>query len=619
MQAAKRIDIGLCHPKLSLESTAPGKWSTRNFFISAAQIGEAALFDSCVAPPSRYLLEMFRRIEGKAGAQHSQFLFNPLPMLRKDELLVILAALRQFADRSASPAEIVVFCDGNNLPLAYLLPRSLIDDARFLILLSCSDATLDVTALATFYSCAAVVQTVDVSISTTMNNGFYGEKYLPPNEAACRHAIDVLKARLIEGDAQGGDALRRCRDAIPLFAFISHHAGDVLFATLASRVASGIFQGMVVHQDYAAICEQAGLQMALLTFSGPMVHRGGYQRDDPEHFIDVLPALPHDRFYVYARTSRDYNSTDHHLIDHYAYLLGAPIATPAELNGGRPTTVLPTDCSGPVLHPTATRILLHFGAGWPLKIYPAKWQHALVDLLRKRGYEPTLLDAANDIPGCRNLRFESMEQFEALLAEHRLLIGMDSFPAHYASLLRRIPTLCLFSSTHPVHSRTERSPCYQWLSEELDCAPCRAYQQCPRFGGEFCRNFSPPDEVCNHVEALLKHASTTKRETRARQSAGPGSIDHVEREFKSLPSATVLKRLRPDRSASVKFDPDQLDYPELHRNYRLMTNVRSVLRFLGLSVEYLVAVRDQGFWRANALTREYLMRTFRRVRKHDDR
>lgn len=50
-----------------------------------------------------------------------------------------------------------------------------------------------------------------------------------------------------------------------------------------------------------------------------------------------------------------------------------------------------------------------------------------------------------------------------------------------------------------------------------------------------------------------------------------------------------------------------------------MANLRTVLRVLGLSVEYLVAVRDQGFWRANALTQEYLTRTFRRVQKHDDR
>lgn len=616
---AKRIGIGLCHPKLSLESTAPGNWSPSNFFISPAEIGEAEMLDSCVAPPSRYLLEMYRRIEGKAGLHDSQLLVNPLPLLRKDELLVILATLRQFTDRSAHQAEIVVFCDRNNRPLAYLLPRSLIDDARFLILLSCSDAALDVTALAAFYSCAASLLTVDISISTAMNNGFYGGKYLQPNEVACRHAIEVLKAHRIERQAQDDDARRRCRDEIPLFAFISHHAGDVLFAIVASRVASGIFQGMAVHQDYAAICEHAGLALALLTFSGPVVHRGGYSREDPEHFVEMLPALPRDRFYVYARTSRDYNSTDHHLIDHYSYLLGSPMTTPSELNGGRPTMALATNCPSPLLHPTTRRILLHFGAGWPLKIYPAKWQLALVEQLRQRGYQATLLDAAIDIPGCRNLRFESIEQFEALLAEHQVLIGMDSFPAHYASLWRRIPTLCLFSSTHPVHSRTERSPWYQWMSEELGCAPCRAYQQCPRFGGEVCRNFSPPEEVCRHVEALLKEASTTQGETHGQQAAGPSSIDRAKREFKGLPSATVLKRLRPDRSALVRFDPDRLDYRTLHRNYRLMANLRTVLRVLGLSVEYLVAVRDQGFWRANALTREYLTRTFRRVQKHDDR
>jgi hypothetical protein len=292
--------------------------------------------------------------------------------------------------------------------------------------------------------------------------------------------------------------------------------------------------------------------------------------------------------------------------------------TPSKLNVGRLTTAGPTGYASPLLHPTAKRILLHFGAGWPLKIYPAKWQHALVELLRQRGYEPTVLDAATDIPGCRNLRFESLEQFEALLAQHQLLIGMDSFPAHYTSLLRRIPTLCLFSSTHPVHSRTERSPCYQWLSEELGCAPCRAYQQCPRFGSEFCRNFSPPDEVCNHVDILLTKSST-QSEGHAPQVTDPSCIDHAEREFKSLPSATMLQRLRQDRSALVSFDPDRLEYRGLYRSYQARAQLRSFLRVIGLSVEYAVAVRDQGFWRANALTWEYLMRIFRRIKKYDGR
>jgi hypothetical protein len=562
---------------------------------------------------------MFRRIDRLAGAEGVRFLLNPLTTLRKDELLVVLAALRQFADGSPTRTGIVVFCDKGNLPLGYLLPRSLIDDARYLVLLSCSDAALDATALATFYSCSAITLAVDVSISGAMTNGFFGGEYLRPNEAACRHALEVLNAARIDGVAPGAmqtEVRRLRRDAIPLYAFVSHHAGDVLFVTLASRLASGIFQGIVVHRDYAAICQRAGLRLDLLEFSGPVVHRGGYSRDDPEHFLETLPSLPGDRFYVYARPSRDYNSTDHHLIDHYSYLLGASMVAVPELDGGRPVSSPPAACARPLPTLAATRILLHFGAGWPLKIYPADWQRALAEMLRQRGYELTVLDGADTIPGCRNVRFESIDQLEALLAEHRLLVGMDSFPAHFASLLGLASTLCLFSSTHPVHSRTATSSAYRWLSEELGCAPCRGSRQCPRYGGDVCRNFSPPERVCREIEAMLAKTRAIDHDPGSAQDARAAGIASAKPDFAHLPSATILHRLRPIRGTTVRIDPERLDYQELHRVYRAMLALRLILRVFGLVVEYVVAVRDQGFWRANALTKEFLARVFRRIRQH---
>lgn len=624
MQSIDSIEIGQCHPKLVLDFGRSGHWQARNFRLSADRIGAADLFDSCVAPPARYLLEMYRRIvDAGDSPQASLFLLNPLPLLSKDETLLLLAALRKLESEASLNGLVAVLSDKNNLPLAYLLPRSVIDDPRFLILLSCSDAALDATALGMLYSCVVSTRRLDISVKLENCNGFYGGTYLRPNEICCRNASEVLKTRWAATKARDDQARRDCRDAIPLFAFISHHAGDVLFATLAAHSTPGIFQGVAVHRDYAAICRQAGLPLALLEFEGPVAHRAGYRREDPDHFADVFPKLPSDRFYVYGRTSRDYNFSDHHLIDHYAFLLGAPLTVAAGLGGGRPlpgTPVVPgsaaTRAAGTAAGTTGLRILMHFDAGWPLKIYPLEWQRALVDMLRRRGHTLTLLDAVIEIPGCRSARFESLARFDELLAEHDLIVGMDSFPAHYASLVRKTPTLCLFSSTHPVHSHTRVSPRYNFLSAQLDCAPCRAYQHCPRFGGEICRNFLAPDEVCRHTEMLLTASRGSSGAALAEPPPAKSNIPQRMPAFKNLPSAHLPQRLRSDPT-TVLVDPMRIDYGRQRRRQRMTGALKSLLRGFGLLAEYFVAVRDQGFWRANALTWGYLMRVSGRIEKSD--
>ncbi|WP_300317395.1 glycosyltransferase family 9 protein [Accumulibacter sp.] len=616
-----RIDIGLCHPSLALRVDTVGHWHAHDFAITPDEPGPTRMFDSCVATPARYLLEMFRRIDAATvESRGALLLFNPLLLLRRDETLVILTVLRQIESLSVDRPAIHVLCDANDVPLAYLLPRALIDDGRFLLLLSCSNATLDASALAALYDCPTRTTSLDISVSLAISNGFHTASALRPGEVCCRHAAMLLSMRRDAAGADDHRSRRECRNALPLFAFVSHHAGDVLFATLAARTTPALFHGLVIHQDYAAICDHAGLPLPTLQFSGPVAHRGGYTRNDPEHFLDVFPALPNDRFYVYARTSRDYNNSSHHLIDHYAFLLGASLASAADLNGGRPATLA---AGGPT--PPATevdgrrRILLHFDAGWPLKIYPPEWQRELAGLLLQRGHSLTMLDTTATIHGCQNVRFDSLPHFEALLQQHDLLIGMDSFPAHYASLVGQTPTVCLFSSTHPAHSRTTRSARYQWLCEELGCAPCRSFQRCPRFGGNICRNFSRPDKVFRVVEQILAATACSVRTHSPTSGAVGLAQSDCSAEFKSLPSAQLPPHLRAQNGRPLVLRGERLNYRVAHRRYRFMRALRSPLTAYRLLAEYVAAVRTQGWWRANSLSWEYVMRLLGRGQRPDDR
>jgi hypothetical protein len=612
-----RVDIGFCHPSLAFLAEAPAtNWNLHSFCIAQDDLGPGRMLDSCVATPARYLLEMFRRLSSASseGAPWL-FLFNPLLLLRRHEALVVLATLHEI-ELTFDEAGVCVVCDKNDIPLGYLLPRPVIDDARYLMLLSCSSTVLDATALEVLYDCKAKTQAVDVDVSREMRHGFFGGPYLRPNELCCRHARELLASRRKAVEVQDPIARRACRDAIDMVAFVSHHAGDVLFASIAAQSAPAIFQGLVVHHDYAAICKRVGLKVAVLECSGPVPHRGTYDGDDPQHFIDTYPLLPPDRFYVYARTSRDYNTTCHHLIDHYAFALGAPLAAAVELDSGRPAAVAPDSAHPPRLAALADTggILMHFNAGWPLKTYPLEQQRRLVCLLQQGGYAITLLDAKTEIPGCRHERFESLQQFESLLAEHQLLVGMDSFPAHFASLVPQIPTICLFSSTHPVHSRTMISSRYRWLCHELDCSPCRSDRTCPRFGGETCRNFSSAEEVRHHVDEMLAElypaASADAGQEEARQF-----IPRRPTEFSFLPSIQLPQRLRAQPRIVVRLFPKRLDYRRAYRGYRLARSFRSLMVVHELFMEYVGAVRERGFRRANELTWNFLQRLFERPRK----
>lgn len=615
------IDVALCHPRLALAEDGPENWRTHAFAITPEEPDAARMFDSCVATPARYLFEMYRRIDARLPETGtSLFLFNPLLLLRSDELLLVLAVLRRIENQSERDQAICVLCDTNDTPLGYLLPRTLIDDASYLLLLSCSKASLDASALAVIYGCAARSAQVDlaVSVSLATSNGFHTASYLRPNEVCCAHARDVLTARYSSFAADDHQARLACRAALPIFAFVSHHAGDVLFATLAARSVPALFHGLVIHSDYAAICRHAGLALPTLEFTGPVAHRRGYTGDDPEHFLDVFPQLPDDRLYVYARTTRDYNYSNYHLIDHFAFMLGAPRASVAEFDGGQPATC-PASIPAAVTAAGSKRILLHFDAGWPLKVYPPEWQQELVDLLLRQGHSVTVMDAKTPSRGCRSVRFESLSYFKALLAEHHLLIGMDSFPAHYASLVHETPTLCLFASTHPVHSRTQPSLRYQWLSEELGCAPCRSFQTCPRFGGTVCRNFPRPTEVCQTAEQMM--AATEAKASTALPSPRliAPSIAPRSETFKSLPSAQVPQRLRLQRPVLVSLRPERLHFVVAYRRYRTAHALRSLQTIRSLFAEYLAALRGQGLWRANSLTWGYLMRLMGRPQKPDAR
>ena len=462
------------------------------FRVSQDRVGDYELLDSFVATPSRYVLEMLRRTRQNQRDVRRILVFNPLLRLSTYLIRYTLARVAQ------SAATDVVVRSSNQLPLAYLLTLDPTDDYRHLLLLSCSDPELDRQLLAALYCTQITTVEVPFPCHTVVGNGFLPGPYLRPMEWCANNAIAVLQA----AQAVAPDADRReVRDAIRLSAFFTHHAGDALFMGIAARqTAQPLYDDLLIHETYCPIVGDIAGKIRVSSVSGPVPFRGDYRKEDCYHFIDMAPNLPKGVFHVYCRTTRNYNFTNFHYIDHFRFCLGEPLVDESQLHRGQ---VAEASDSDKVPRPGPARLLLHFDAGWPLKIYPQALQVELVKRLQGSGYQVTVLDAKDSLPGVNSRRFGTLEAFDELLDDIDVLIGMDSFPAHYAAQAKHIKTIHLFSSTHPVHSWAGDSGRHRALHNGAICCPCLGWDTCIRHGGPDCRNFAAPVKVVSALAELL--------------------------------------------------------------------------------------------------------------------
>jgi hypothetical protein len=524
------------------EVTDLGKpWSLHSFTISTDVLSFSKLFHSAFATPARYVQEIVLRLStlDEEGRDEAKFIFNPLFRSSAVDILQVLAALKE-----ATPFDgITVLSDKNGLPAGYLLP-SLLDaeDARFLTLLSTVDAKVDAALCRLLFQCEARVLTVPrFTLARSEHNGFTYEE----NRETYRWVAERATAALLA---------RPSREDIPFTAVMPHHAGDVLFFTVAFNWIRPLVSRIATNRAYRDIVDDNAPGLAVLPIETPPANRTAEFRQGkvtPEsvYFHSIKDTLPKDGFYAYCRPSRDYNVTLFHLIDHFAFALGCGFQSNQDLFANdtrRPELFQPEASSG-----EATRILLHFDGGWPLKVYPKSLQLELIELLRAEGCAITVLAGQDhDYPNCAVTAFESYAQFKALLKTQHLMVGMDSFPSHYATHVLGLPTICLFASTRPENSDAPAAPNYARLEEGLRCRPCYGINRCPRYGGTECRNFVAPAVVLAAAMQMLKDVRletrdqappvTPQEQPRAAARETPGTVKRIS--LRHLPLKVVLSR-----------------------------------------------------------------------------
>jgi hypothetical protein len=272
-------------------------------------------------------------------------------------------------------------------------------------------------------------------------------------------------------------AARKHRDSIQFTAIMPNHAGDALF--------------LHSHSTRSPLTFRAWRSTKPTLTSFKMRRHSFKPSPLTRHKLTAVPTLlPAKRFATanipfvqrlvakgkFLRllpTSRNYNTTEFHLIDHFAFALGH-----SPLNEGElviRTRSMPARAGSPRAPHSPAKILLHFDAGWPLKVYPSSSQTALIELLQSRGHEITVLAPPGySHPNVKATTFNKLSDFIALANANHILVGMDSFPSHYCAHVLGLPTLCLFANTKPVNSNAMASEHYMFLEQALSCRPCYA-------------------------------------------------------------------------------------------------------------------------------------------------
>lgn len=471
-------------------------WKCHSFLLAPSEPSFDRIFDCAFATPARYLIEIYRRVYVACGDGNGPVLaFNPLFDLSPAELWLVLDAARDLP-----VSQLAVVADRANAPIAYLLPSACVARRpEHLGLLSSVDAKLDRDICSHLFGSEAGLIAVDeISAAGASNNGFH----LGENERIYRwigeRALSTLRG-----------LKDTTPESVPFAAIMPHHAGDVLFFALAWRRNPFPVQALVVNKAYRQIADDNAGELALIPIDEPPLNRGsdfsaGKVTPEGQYFWTYAPTLPSNYFYSYLRISRDYNATRYHLLDHFAFALGASCLQPGDLMANESQhEVNPQAVKARPARPD-TNILLFFDGGWLLKIYPEHDQIRLIQMLKAGGYHVTVLaPQGRDYPECEVRHFESYGQLKVLLASQHMVVGMDSFPTHLAAHVLQVPTICLFGSTRPENADVPVSPRYRSMEKGVKCRPCYGFVTCPLYGGGNCRNFVSPEAVVEAVEHML--------------------------------------------------------------------------------------------------------------------
>lgn len=470
-------------------SSSSGRPQRFDFRFSQGAFRDDEIFDSALSVPGRFLLEVGRRMLKAVPDVDWLVVGNPLLPLRAEQLAT-------WSDGLVDGA--LIATDRANFPVFYILPRRLfVELERFLLLLSTLDGALDahfLTALlGTAVDCRQIaLEPLGEPPARGPNGWLNGDGRLNAFKLQCADAI-----RLIEG--------RDDWRTLPFASFYPMHAGDVLFMSVASRMAAtSFFSKQVVCSSYMDIPPACDSRLEPMRLRLPWISRDG-SVSELTYFVQAMERLGDEarrsNFFVFSRILRLYFHTPFHLVDHARFALGDTLDSFEHTLHVRPTAD-EARCQNP---PRPLRVLFHLNGGWSLKTYPLGHMRQVLTALRGFGIEVSVIDRPDlQEAGAQSVISEDSATLRSLLEAHHIFVGVDSFPHHFARLVMGWPTIGLFGNTKPCNSDARYGEGYRSSDQSLSCNRCGAYDVCPALNRRDCINYAPPMRVVSDILDLAR-------------------------------------------------------------------------------------------------------------------
>jgi hypothetical protein len=469
-----------------------------DFRFNAGAFLQDEIFDSALCPPSRYIIELARRVFDAMPTAEILLIGNPLLPLRTEQIASWAASINDCPS---------ILSDSEGFPLVYCLPRRLFEeDHRFLLPLSTVTSTID----------ARLITLLLGQETPCLNSGFpaIGEPPIPYGGDGGSQWITQAHQRQIALRLQCVNAIGiiekndRWR-AIPTANFHPNHAGDVLFWSLASHdVERPLFQRHIICENFVEIARAGNTRLDLIRLCRPPLARVEGAANETSYFVQALEQLgketTENNFIIFTRFLRNYGHSAFHLIDQARFSLGDSLVGKDRTVQHRAPLAPETRCPLPL---APLRILLHLsGAGWALKAYPRPSGELLCKTLVELGCQVSVIgDPDLEAFGARSITCGTVLSLQQAACAHHLFVGIDSFPHHFVRHVMGWPTIGLFANTKTCNSDAAGGITYQTATNRLPCNPCGHLDICPAFGSPHCHNHLEPGALVKMILDMARN------------------------------------------------------------------------------------------------------------------
>jgi GT2 family glycosyltransferase/tetratricopeptide (TPR) repeat protein/SAM-dependent methyltransferase len=289
------------------------------------------------------------------------------------------------------------------------------------------------------------------------------------------------------------------------------HRGDVLIGIQVAALAGRLGRKIRFHvaQDLMSWVQDFAPDFAVEALPIPVPHADSTAPALCQAYMHVVRRLDASPRIARSHPQRGLDATERNLVETMLEAVGLPRHT--RIDNFRPQSkrnAMAKDLLAPY---GENVILLHASGGWQLKTIPGAVLDKLAAQIHRHGFKLIQIGGPNDekLQQCDGWVTQNLSPaaWAPIFREAKALIGVDSWSAHFASILD-IPQITLYGSTHPRHVNSKRFFAEQTqpslvLGPAVDCSPCNSLK-CLRAPVDHCIGFAfDPQILGRFLDALM--------------------------------------------------------------------------------------------------------------------